>query len=159
MSDMPFEETDWLTVVLYGILGLYVVGLMVQTLGFSDPRARLFPLLFGIPTIILLGVLVLRGIAPEWFNQVLPTRSVSDRLDTDREGHLDWVTLVIFTTFPMVAYLVGFFVAVPVYTFALTARVADSLRVGLAVAIGVTIGWWIVFTQLLNVIFFEGILM
>jgi hypothetical protein len=158
MNTKIISSPDRLAVGLYGLLLVYTLNLIVQTLDFSDPRARLFPLLFGVPTALILGLLTVRGLMPTRFDRVLPTRSVEEESETD-DGELGWLTVVIFASFPFVAYLFGFLITVPVYTFALTSRACDDVRTGLAVAVVVTVGWWIVFVELLNVIFYEGILL
>jgi hypothetical protein len=158
MSVRDFSKANWLIAALYAVMGLYVVNILVRTLSFSDPRARIFPLLFGVPTALLLGILVVRELNPIWFDELLPTRSVTqDEESTD--GRLDWLTVFTFASFPFVAYLVGFTIAVPAYTLALTSRTCERLRTALGITLVVTVGWWLVFVQLLNVIFFEGVLL
>lgn len=158
MSVRDLSDANWLIAALYGGLGIYVVNILVRTMSFSDPRARIFPLLFGVPTAVLLGVLVVRELNPVWFDELLPTRSAShDEESTD--GELDWLTIGTFASFPFVAYLFGFTIAVPAYTLALTSRTCERLRTALGITLLVSVGWWLVFVQLLNVIFFEGILL
>jgi hypothetical protein len=145
-----------LEVVLYGLLLVYVLNLLVQTLGFTDPRARVFPLFIGVPTALLLGVLFVQQFLPARLDRFLPSRS--SHPDESAGGNLDWPFMLVFASFPFVAYLVGFAITVPLYTFALTSRACEDLRTGLTVAAVVTVAWWILFVELLNVPFYEGIL-
>jgi hypothetical protein len=149
----------WLDIGLYGLLLLYVLNLLVQTMNFSDARARLFPLFVGIPTALILLALTMRGFAPNVFDRALPTRSVETETEKESDGgKLDWLTIIIFTSFPFIAYLVGFLITVPIYIFLLTSRASDDIQTGLAVTVMVTIGWYLLFVELLGVLFFEGIL-
>lgn len=151
------SNIDRLQVGLYGLLLLYVLNLLLRTFAFDDPRARMFPLLFGVPTALFLSVLVIRGLAPMQFDRLLPTRSIEADTDTE-DGKLDLYTISVFASFPFIAYLFGFLVAVPLYTFALTSRVCDDIRTVLAITLIVTVGWWILFVELLNVVFYSGVI-
>lgn len=149
-------------IILYLFLTMYIANLIYEASNFSDPRARLFPLIFGIPTVILLFSLLLIQIIPLLPSDISYETNLSDGgfynfNDGDR-GNISKLVISVFLSFPFIAYLFGFLITVPLYTAAFTLATTKNTKNSIVVSIIVAFAWYAFFVLGLNVVFYEGII-
>lgn len=149
-------------ILMYAILTIYIVNLLIKASNFSDPRAQTFPLIFGIPTFILLTLISIVHIIPymtgkERINHNMVNEDFYE-FNNEERGKLNPMTFAIFISFPLFAYLFGFLVSVPIYTGLFARITTKSTKKSVLVAVCVTALWYLLFVQGLSVVFHEGII-
>ena len=149
-------------ILMYSILTMYCLNLLVESSNFSDPRAQTFPILFGIPTVGLLIIVTTVHFIPAITKEDLAKNSMINsefyEFSNEERGKLNLLTFAIFISFPFFAYLFGFFISVPIYTGLFAGKASKSIKKGMLVAVCVTTGWYLLFVQVLSVVFHEGII-
>jgi hypothetical protein len=139
-----------------------MINLLIEAFNFSDPRARTFPVVFGIPTVIMLLVIITIHIAPSIINSdKIENGLVNDSFydfTNEERGEINSIIMLVFLSFPFFAFLFGFFISVPLYTGLFTVVTTRSIKKSISVATFVSIGWYLLFVLGLNVVFYEGVL-
>lgn len=166
MSNNTDRSTRRFQLLLYAATALYVLNLLVQTAEFDNNAAQRFPFLFGSLTLVFAVVLLVYLLTPEALSARLPRIQGKDTADLEAVPEMEqqgsnWKTsrTVLFTVlFPLVVYVFGFAIGISVWIFAFTYFLRRNLRESIVVTVAVVALWWILFVNLLGIIFYEGVI-
>jgi len=151
----------------YGLLFAYVAALLAEAMRY-DPRARLFPLLVGVPLAVALAVAVFAALvdAPdlgvagpfEGLVSAVETHRRVDGGDTPRRYRREAETILWLLAFVSAIRLLGFFPAIPCYVTAAVYRWERDVRRALLLGLLTTAALYVLFAELLSATVYRGAL-
>lgn len=170
-------EDKWFSVLFYGALLVWALLLMYWSLDWRWDN-KLFPLAVGSIAILLLAIHLASLLFPAFFDRFTPvsepeatddeddefknriqeaTSSTSGRPKAEREKYelwmLGWVLVL-----PVLLYLAGFGLVIPIYTFAFSWFFLRDLKMAIVTAVFITLFIWLLFVVLLDVQLWGGTL-
>ncbi|MFB6097313.1 MAG: tripartite tricarboxylate transporter TctB family protein [Haloferacaceae archaeon] len=161
------------SVVFYGAALLWVLALLVLASPWNWDN-KFFPMLVGIPVILMLLLQMASDQFPGFFEQLRPEAleddddlsteferakesNVSERSKSEQQRWelymLGWVIAL-----PILMYFVGFAWVIPIYTFALGLFFTRDVKMAVGIAFGVSLFIFLLFVVLLEVRLWEGVL-
>lgn len=170
----PFRS-EWFSLAFYVGIAAWVLLLLYWARSWQWTN-KLFPLLVGVPVVLFTLMQVVYVWYPGVFERLSPDRvtgGTADDLSEDlgetpedntvsrsKEEQQRWELYMLgwVTVLPVLMYVVGFAVSIPIYTFALGWFFLRDVRTALGLTVGVSLFIYVLFVLLLGVPLWEGIL-
>lgn len=129
---------------------------------------RLFPLIIGIPLIILIILKLSMILSPDLFTRFIPETTNTDSNASQEESHntqsrreqgVNDIMIILWVIgFPVWLYYAGFVIGFPVYIFALAWYLTRKLRMAIFVTVIFSMFVYVLFDQILGLNFWKGVL-